>query len=71
MSRAERIILGIDPGLANTGWGVVRQCGSRLSCVAYGCVTTTKQEELSRRLAKIHEQIGAVICSFSTGVFRH
>ena len=64
MSRAERIILGIDPGLANTGWGVVRQCGSRLSCVAYGCVTTTKQEELSRRLAKIHEQIGAVIDRF-------
>ena len=64
MSRAERIILGIDPGLANTGWGVVRQRGSRLSCVAYGCVTTTKQEELSRRLAKIHEQIGAVIDRF-------
>ena len=27
----ERIILGIDPGLANTGWGVVRQSGARLS----------------------------------------
>lgn len=29
----ERIILGIDPGLANTGWGVVRQSGARLQCL--------------------------------------
>ena len=36
----ERIILGIDPGLANTGWGVVHQSGARLQCLAYGCVIT-------------------------------
>lgn len=64
MAKKERIILGIDPGLANTGWGIVRQSGSRLTCVAYGCVATTKNEELSRRLAKIHEQIDAVITKF-------
>ena len=57
----ERIILGIDPGLANTGWGIVSQSGSRLACLAYGCVTTPTDMELSMRLAKIHEQIGAVI----------
>ena len=34
------IILGIDPGLANTGWGVVEQRGSSSACLAYGCVTT-------------------------------
>lgn len=64
MAKKERIILGIDPGLANTGWGIVQQSGSRLTCIAYGCVTTTKNEELSRRLAKIHEQIDAVIDKF-------
>lgn len=57
----ERIILGIDPGLANTGWGVVSQRGSRLSCLAYGCVSSSAQMDLSQRLAKIHEQVGAVI----------
>ena len=57
----ERIILGIDPGLANTGWGIVSQQGPRLACLAYGCVSTPAQVELSQRLAKIHEQIGAVI----------
>lgn len=57
----ERIILGIDPGLANTGWGIVFQQGPRLACLAYGCVSTPAQIELSQRLAKIHGQIGAVI----------
>ena len=60
----ERIILGIDPGRANTGWGVVHQCGPRLECVAYGCVSTPTQQELSQRLLKIHDQIGAVVERF-------
>ena len=56
----ERIILGIDPGLANTGWGIVHQKGSRLACLAYGCISTPADTPLPQRLAKIHEQIGAV-----------
>ena len=62
--RKERTILGIDPGLANTGWGVVHQSGPRFACLAYGCVSTPAEVELSRRLAKIHEQIGAVIARY-------
>lgn len=57
----ERIILGIDPGLANTGWGIVSQHGPRMDCLAYGCVSTPAGMDLSRRLAKIYEQVGAVI----------
>lgn len=64
MATHERIILGIDPGLANAGWGIISQQGSRLSCVAYGCVTTKKDQELSQRLKKIHTQIGAVVERF-------
>ena len=60
MAREERIVLGIDPGLANTGWGVISQRGARLSCLAYGCVTTPSDMPLANRLAKIYEQIGAV-----------
>ena len=60
MASVERTILGIDPGLANTGWGIVRQSGSRLSCVAYGCVSTPASQPLAERLLKIHEQIQAV-----------
>ena len=60
----QRIILGIDPGLAHTGWGVVRQDGSHLRCLAYGCVTTDADQELTQRLKKIFDQIGAVIDRF-------
>lgn len=59
------IILGIDPGLANTGWGVVEVAGSRLRCVAYGCVTTKAAEPLPERLARVHDEIGAVIARYS------
>jgi crossover junction endodeoxyribonuclease RuvC len=55
------IILGIDPGLANTGWGVVEQAGSRLRCLAYGCITTLSCDPLPSRLAAIHEELLRVI----------
>lgn len=64
MAGEQRIILGIDPGLANTGWGVVQQAGSRLTCLAYGCVSTPASMELSQRLLKIAQQIGAVVDKF-------
>ena len=64
MERVERNILGIDPGLANTGWGVISQCGPRLGCVAYGCITTSKELPIEQRLRKIHEQMTAVIARF-------
>lgn len=64
MARTERIILGIDPGLAHTGWGLVHQAGPRLTCVAYGCVTTAGAAPMADRLLKIHDQIGAVIERF-------
>lgn len=55
------VILGIDPGLANTGWGVIRVAKNRCSCVAYGCVSTPSHHELSQRLFKIYDQIRAVV----------
>jgi len=55
------VALGIDPGLANTGWGIVEREGARFRCLAYGCISTSPDMELSRRLMKIHEQMGAII----------
>ena len=54
-------ILGIDPGLANTGWGVIEVIGSRKRCVAYGCFSTSADEPIDQRLKKIHDGIVAVI----------
>ena len=60
-----RIILGIDPGLANTGWGVIEQTGPRLKCRAYGCISTPSTMELSQRLKKIHQQMQLVIQTYN------
>lgn len=58
------IVLGIDPGLANTGWGVIEQQGSRLRCLAYGCIQTASTSATAERLAEIHREITAVITRY-------
>jgi crossover junction endodeoxyribonuclease RuvC len=55
------VILGIDPGLANTGWGVIEQVGSRRRALAYGCVTTTPDDNIATRLKQIHDGVAEVI----------
>lgn len=59
------IILGIDPGLANTGWGVVEHSGTGSRAIAYGCVTTKAGEHVAARLRAIHDQIAAVVERYS------
>lgn len=60
----QQIILGIDPGLAHTGWGVVCKKGSTLECLAYGCVATDARMPLAQRLKKIQDQVGAVVARY-------
>lgn len=55
------IVLGIDPGTANTGYGVVRGVGSRLQAVAQGVIETAAGVPLERRLADIHQRIGDLL----------
>lgn len=62
-SKAVRII-GIDPGLRRTGWGVVESDGVRLSYVASGLLTSTNEEDLAFRLRELYEGIASVIASF-------
>ncbi len=61
VKQTQRVILGIDPGLAHTGWGVVLQRASKMSCVAYGCIETGSSTSLELRLRKIYEQTAAVV----------
>lgn len=56
-----QLIMGIDPGLAHTGWGVIRCKGAKMSPVAYGCITTTKNHDLPMRLAIIHDNLIEII----------
>lgn len=59
------VILGIDPGLANTGWGVIERVGSGFRCLAYGCLTTPANDATSVRLASLHRELCAVIRRYS------
>ncbi len=60
MTFANRII-GIDPGLRRTGWGVIECEGTRLSFVACGSVNSDEKESLSARLACIHKGLTEII----------
>src|SRR5262245_52342095 len=63
--RAQPIrIIGIDPGLRRTGWGIVEADGVRLTYVASGLVTSDAEEDLAYRLRAIYEGLLAVIASF-------
>lgn len=64
---ASVIILGVDPGLANTGWGVIETLGSRHRCLAYGCITTCATDSLPDRLACVHREIAQVIARYRPG----
>ncbi len=54
-------ILGLDPGLRVTGWGVVEAAGNRLSHVADGVVTSDDDDDLATRLAQLYTGVTAVI----------
>ena len=58
-------ILGIDPGLNRTGWGVVDSAGNRLSHVAHGVVVTDPADPLATRLAAIHAGLLQVAADYT------
>ncbi|WP_019996549.1 crossover junction endodeoxyribonuclease RuvC [Aureimonas ureilytica] len=54
-------IIGIDPGLRRTGWGVVETVGNSLRFVASGTVTSDAKLDLASRLRQIHDGLSAVV----------
>ncbi|WP_271079380.1 crossover junction endodeoxyribonuclease RuvC [Aurantiacibacter sp. MUD61] len=55
------IILGLDPSLSCTGWGVIRAEGSRISHIANGQVKTDSKTPIAARLTQLHAAIAEVI----------
>ncbi len=60
MSAAIRI-LGVDPGLNATGWGLIDQSGSRLTLVAYGVIRAPSRAPMAQRLCAIYDALDALI----------
>jgi crossover junction endodeoxyribonuclease RuvC len=58
------IILGLDPGLGTTGWGVLRKEGNRLSHIDNGEISTDAKQPLANRLLLLDAKLNAVIDEF-------
>jgi len=55
------LVLGIDPGLATTGYGLVHKTQDGLQAVAYGVVTTPAKQPLPDRLQQLYRELSALI----------
>lgn len=56
-----RIILGIDPGIADTGYGVIEDDGGLLRCLAYGSIKTSPKDDLITRLKDLYDELSSII----------
>ncbi len=63
------IIMGIDPGIATIGYGVVDYTAGRFTVIDYGAVTTKAGQKLSDRLRNIFEDINVLIERFHPDAF--
>ena len=61
-------ILGIDPGLATTGWGVVEKEGQRIWPVSFGVVKTDSKDRLQDRIYTLAEDIASVAGKYRVDV---
>jgi crossover junction endodeoxyribonuclease RuvC len=56
-------ILGIDPGLRKTGWGIIVSEGSKIGFVACGCVESEAGLSLAERLRQLHDGLTRIVAS--------
>jgi crossover junction endodeoxyribonuclease RuvC len=58
------IIMGIDPGLASTGYGVIEKKGDKLRPLGYGGINTSSRKPLSSRIDKIYCEVKELLESY-------
>ncbi len=58
-------VLGIDPGLTHTGWGLIESSGSHLRYIAAGAISTAAGDELAHRLVQIHNGLARIIAEWT------
>lgn len=61
-------IIGIDPGIATTGYGIVDSDGQRSTAIEYGCVLTAKELSTPERLQIIYRELTAIVTLFEPQV---
>ena len=63
MSLSKRV-LGLDPGLIKTGWGIISVSGARLTHIANGTVRSTASKSLAERLVELHDGLQEVVAEW-------
>ena len=61
----KRRIIGLDPGLASTGWGIVDYEKSRIKYLAHGCIETEAALPRAERLFKIYREINNILDTYN------
>lgn len=59
------IIIGIDPGLATVGFGVIRKEEDIITPVSYGCIRTSAEKQTPERLLEIYEEVNELFVKYS------
>jgi len=60
-----KIILGVDPGIADTGYGVISDDGGKISCLTYGSIKTSSKDDLITRLDILHRELDKIIKKYN------
>ncbi len=60
-------IIGIDPGLRRTGWGIIEVCGPRLSFLACGTLQSDARDHIAARLAELFDGLETVLAQWRPG----
>jgi crossover junction endodeoxyribonuclease RuvC len=63
--RSEMIVIGVDPGLARLGYGVIEVSGGDIQPVYYGIIETSGKDRASERLLKIYTEIGTLFDKYT------
>ena len=62
-------ILGVDPGMARTGYGVIESDGNTQQVLTCGCIMTGAQQKFSLRLKKIYDELSLLVTTFAPDEF--
>jgi crossover junction endodeoxyribonuclease RuvC len=63
------IVLGIDPGIANTGYGVIKAESSTFTPLAFGCIRTASKAESAQRLKAIYDELVQLAAEYQPELF--
>jgi crossover junction endodeoxyribonuclease RuvC len=63
------IVLGIDPGIANTGYGVIKAESSTFTPLGFGCIRTASKDESAQRLKAIYDELVQLAAEYQPELF--